>query len=112
VKRDLALFERLAPRDVMALLAQRPDDVVLVDVRMAPLGSRIPGAKHLDLGALNDAALAGWPATAELITYCACPDDASAVKAARWLKQHGRRVRVLRGGIEAWEEAGLRLEAA
>jgi rhodanese-related sulfurtransferase len=115
-RRDLALFERLAPCDVVALLEQRPGDVVLVDVRMAapgmPLGSRIPGARHLDLGALDDAALAGWPPAAELITYCACPDDASAVKAARWLKQHGRRVRVLRGGIEAWTEAGLSLETA
>ncbi len=115
VRRELRRFERLAPADVMALLQQR-GDVVLVDVRATspemPLANRIPGARHLDLGALGEAALAGWPAAGEFITYCACPDDASAVKAAQWLKQQGRRARVLRGGIEAWAEAGLALEVA
>lgn len=114
VRRELRRFERLGPADVMALLQQRPD-VVLVDVRATspemPLGSRIPGARHLDLAALGEGALAGWPSTGEFITYCACPDDASAVKAAQWLKQQGRQVRVLRGGIEAWTEAGLAVEA-
>jgi membrane protein DedA with SNARE-associated domain/rhodanese-related sulfurtransferase len=114
VRRELDRFERLGPADLMALLAER-QDVTIVDVRAAspgmPLGQRIPGARHLDLGALGEAALAGWPAAGEFITYCACPNDASAVRAALWLKQQGRQARVLRGGIEAWTEAGLALEA-
>ncbi|MBW8846231.1 MAG: VTT domain-containing protein [Burkholderiales bacterium] len=113
VRRELNRFERLGPVDVMALLQQR-QDIVLVDVRATspemPLESRLPGARHLDLGALSDAALAGWPLAGEFITYCACPNDASAVKAAQWLKQQGRQARVLRGGIEAWTQAGLALE--
>ena len=113
VRRELSRFERLGPSEVMSLL-QRGCDVVLVDVRAAspdmPLGSRIPGARHLDLGALGDAALAGWPQAGEFITYCACPNDASAVRAAQWLKQQGRQARVLRGGIDAWTQAGLALE--
>jgi membrane protein DedA with SNARE-associated domain/rhodanese-related sulfurtransferase len=113
VRRELNRFERLGPADLIALLAQR-QDITIVDVRAAspgmPLGSRIPGARHLDLGALGDAALAGWPTVGEFITYCACPNDASAVRAALWLKQQGRQARVLRGGIDAWTEAGLALE--
>ncbi len=114
LRRELDRFERLDPADVMALL-QRRGDVVLVDVRAAspgmPLDSHIPGARHLDLAALDAALLAGWPPAAEFITYCACPNDASAVKAAQWLRQQGRQARVLRGGIEAWTRAGLMLEA-
>ncbi|MFT7772961.1 VTT domain-containing protein [Roseateles sp.] len=114
VRRELNRFERLAPADVASLLRQR-QDVFLVDVRAMseamPLSNRIPGARHLDLSALGDAALDGWPLAGEYITFCACPNDASAVRAAQWLKQRGRQARVLRGGIDAWTEAGLALEA-
>lgn len=114
VKRSLQAFERVAPQEVAALLAEA-GRVVLVDVRAQAPGApaaRLPGARHLDLGALQAGALAGWPEAAEFITYCACPNDASAVKAAQWLQQQGRRARVLRGGIEAWTAAGFTLEAA
>ncbi len=110
VRRELSRLERLGPDDVLALM-QQGSNVVFVDVRGVPLGSRIPGARHLDLGALGDAALAGWPLEAEFITYCACPNDVSAARAAQWLKARGHQARVLRGGIDAWAQAGLALEA-
>ncbi|KQV60710.1 hypothetical protein ASC95_04545 [Pelomonas sp. Root1217] len=110
VRRELSRLERLGPDDVLALM-QQGSNVVFVDVRGAPLGGRIPGARHLDLGALGDAALAGWPLEAEFITYCACPNDVSAARAAQWLKARGHQARVLRGGIDAWAQAGLALEA-
>lgn len=109
VRSEMRRFERLDPAEVTALL-KRGCEVVLVDVRGLPQGERIPGARHLDLGALGEAALTGWPADAEFVTYCSCPDDASAVRAAQWLKAQGRQARVLRGGIEAWTQAGLALE--
>lgn len=115
VRRELERFERLGPVEAAALLGAG-GDVVFVDVRACspemPLQSRIPGARHLDLGALDNGALAGLPQGAEFITYCACPNDASAVRAALWLKRQGREARVLRGGIEAWILAGLALETA
>lgn len=113
VRRELERFERLGPAEALALAQQR-SDIVFVDVRACsptmPLASRIPGARHLDMGALGDAALADWPAAAVFITYCACPADASAVRAAIWLKQRGHQAQVLRGGIDAWTQAGLALE--
>ncbi|CAM3656370.1 hypothetical protein POHY109586_18545 [Polaromonas hydrogenivorans] len=44
------------------------------------------------------------------IPYCACPNDASAVKAAQSLHKRGRKAHVLNGGIEGWIQAGLPLE--
>lgn len=111
VKRELGRFERLDPAEVAALQRQGCQ-VVFVDVRGGQLASRIPGARHLDLGALGEAALAGWPPEAEFVTYCACPNDVSAARAAQWLKARGYQARVLRGGIDAWQQAGLALEAA
>lgn len=111
VRRELRRFERLDPADAMALREQGCD-IVFVDVRGGPLSARIPGARRLDLGRLDEAALAGLPPEAELVTYCACPNDVSAARAAQWLAQQGRQARVLRGGIEAWTRAGLALEAA
>lgn len=115
VRRELNRFERLGPSEVAQLL-QQGQNLVLVDVRAVspqmPLASRIPGARHLDLGSLGDTALVDWPLAGEFITYCACPNDASAVKAAQWLKQQGRQARVLRGGIDAWTQAGLALETS
>jgi len=111
VKRELNRFERLDPAEVAAL-QQQGCDVIFVDVRGGPPASRIPGARHLDLGQLGQAALAGWPLEAEFVTYCSCPNDVSAARAAQWLKAQGYQARVLRGGIDAWRQAGLALETA
>lgn len=44
----------------------------------------------------------------EVIVYCDCPDEASAARLARDLKQRGfQRVRPLAGGFEAWHAHGL-----
>ena len=42
----------------------------------------------------------------ELVLFCDCPDDASAIAAARVLLAAGLpRVRVLAGGLDAWMAA-------
>ena len=121
----LALF--LMWRYYMRRMALRADDIEHVDVdvlREALAGSNgptlidvrgaaaralddraIPGAvgielKRLpkDLGALADGR--------ELVVFCDCPDDASAIAAARVLLAAGLpRVRVLAGGLDAWRAA-------
>jgi rhodanese-related sulfurtransferase len=46
------------------------------------------------------------PRDREVITYCACPADEAAVLAARALLANGfKRVRVLKGGWNAWRAA-------
>lgn len=113
VRQTLQRLERVQPQDLAARLqAGRP--VLVVDVRACspelPLASRIPGALHLDLSSLDGQAIADWPVTAEIVTYCACPNDASAAKAAQWLIAQGRQARVLAGGIDAWSASGQALE--
>lgn len=51
------------------------------------------------------------PRDKEIITYCACPSDEAAAIAARSLMASGfKRVRVLKGGWNAWLQAGGQVE--
>jgi membrane protein DedA with SNARE-associated domain/rhodanese-related sulfurtransferase len=90
-------------------------DVFIVDVRssLATQGDpwRIPGAQHRLLEQVQN-----WvtdiPRDREVVLYCSCPNDASAVRAALVLYKRGvTRVRPLAGGIDAWRERNYPLEA-
>ncbi|RZI40303.1 sulfurtransferase [Herbaspirillum sp. HC18] len=85
---------------------------VIVDVRPlhAQREGRIPGAIPFSLEETNDLVL-DLPDDAEVIVYCACPNEASAARVAKQLMAKGyTRVRPLHGGIEAWVAAGHALE--
>jgi membrane protein DedA with SNARE-associated domain/rhodanese-related sulfurtransferase len=93
----------------MIAAGQRP---LVIDVRMASshAESRIPGALWIDSKAVESGARE-LPASDEVIVYCACPNEASAVLVARQLMNHGfSRVRALHGGIDAWTSAGYAVE--
>ena len=88
---------------------------VIVDVRSTTAQAleqrRIPGAVHVPV---QDAQrhLKELPRDREIILYCTCPNEASAAKVARLLMNAGfRRVRPLKGGLEAWIDAGYSVEA-
>jgi len=88
---------------------------MIVDVRSTTAQTlearRIPGAVNVPV---QDAArhLSELPRDREIILYCTCPNEASAAKVARLLMNNGfRRVRPLKGGLEAWIEAGHPVEA-
>jgi membrane protein DedA with SNARE-associated domain/rhodanese-related sulfurtransferase len=88
---------------------------VILDVRSATAQTlelrRIPGALHLPV---QDVArrLTELPRDREIILYCTCPNEASAAKVAKLLMQSGfQRVRPLKGGLDAWIEAGYSVEA-
>ncbi|HUL17807.1 MAG TPA: DedA family protein/thiosulfate sulfurtransferase GlpE [Steroidobacteraceae bacterium] len=88
---------------------------VIVDVRSPTAQTlelrRIPGALHLPVQEVARQ-LTGVPHDREIILYCTCPNEASAAKAARLLMNGGfQRVRPLKGGLEAWIEAGYAVEA-
>jgi membrane protein DedA with SNARE-associated domain/rhodanese-related sulfurtransferase len=86
---------------------------VILDVRspmMQKASGRIPGARPVDMTDIA-ASIAGVPTDGEIVVYCACPNEVSAVKVAEQLKRVGfKRVRPLHGGIDAWIEAGHDVE--
>jgi hypothetical protein len=64
----------------------------------------IPGALPVDLDDLESALAQFHPG--DIVVYCACPNDATAVKVAMLLSRRGiRRVRPLAGGFDAWVRA-------
>jgi len=85
----------------------------LVDVRSAlsqAATGKIPGARAIDMQNIA-AGFKGVPVDGEVIVYCACPNEATAVKVAQKLQRLGfTRIRPLHGGIDAWIEAGLEVE--
>jgi membrane protein DedA with SNARE-associated domain/rhodanese-related sulfurtransferase len=115
--RDLARLPRVQPHELVELLAQGIA-VVIVDVRAAvnglqpSLDERIPGARRIELATIETVALHDWPTNAIAVTYCACPNDASAATAAEKLIKRGFDARVLHGGIDGWMAAGYVVEAA
>jgi membrane protein DedA with SNARE-associated domain/rhodanese-related sulfurtransferase len=103
--------------EVMELneMMSRGDDPLVLDVRSRTHreldGRRIPGARGVDLDNL-EGTLADIPRDREVVVYCACPNEVTAVKVAMQLRDRGfRRVRPLTGGVEAWAAAGLTIES-
>ena len=95
-------------------MMSRGDDPLVLDVRSRTHreldGRRIPGARGVDLDDL-EGTLADVPRNREVVVYCACPNEVTAVKVAMQLRDRGfRRVRPLTGGVDAWVAAGLRIE--
>ena len=72
---------------------------------------RIPGARIVDMESL-DLVLPTIPRDRDVVVYCSCPNDASAVQVAWRLARIGhKRVRPLAGGFDAWSTAGHAVEA-
>jgi membrane protein DedA with SNARE-associated domain/rhodanese-related sulfurtransferase len=85
----------------------------IVDVR-SPLTQaatgRIPGALTIDIKNIAKG-FNGVAKDDEVIVYCACPNEATAVKVAQQLRKLGfKRIRPLHGGIDAWIGAGNEVE--
>jgi rhodanese-related sulfurtransferase len=100
--------------DELYEMMNRGDDPIVLDVRSRTHreldGRRIPGARPVDLDDL-ERTLAEIPRDRDVVVYCACPNEATAVKVAMLLRDRGiRRVRPLAGGIDAWVAAGLGIE--
>jgi len=86
----------------------------VIDVRSPmsqALTGRIPGAITVDPKKMRVELIAIEPES-EVIVYCQCPNEYTAAAVAKVLIQHGfKRVRPLLGGIDAWIEAGHKVEA-
>ena len=109
----LLRMPRASPAELCALLDGVPAALV-VDVRShnaRRLEPRIiPGSVHVPVDEV-DRHVHALPRDREIVTYCTCPNEASAAQVAKALKRHGlARVRPLKGGLDAWLAAGYRVE--
>lgn len=101
---QLAAIPHIAPQELMQALASE-NPPLLLDFRggaliaqEGPIASATP-ARLDDLPRVVSA----WPKDHDVVTLCACPQDATAVRAARLLMKRGYTcVRPLKGGYDAW----------
>lgn len=116
-QRRLAVADRAIDRVDAATLRQwlaEPDPAVLVDVRSPEIQvqeGRIPGALSVPVDASPER-FGHLARDVRIVVYCGCPNEVSAVHLVKRLRASGwLRARPLAGGVEAWREAGLPLEA-
>jgi membrane protein DedA with SNARE-associated domain/rhodanese-related sulfurtransferase len=91
-----------------------PPPPLIVDVRSptaVQLEPRcIPGSLHIPLTDVQQH-LRELPRDREIISYCTCPNEASAAQVAKILMENGfNRVRPLHGGLDAWIAAGYTVD--
>ena len=100
----LAAIPHITPAELMAAL-QSDAPPLLLDFRgeaMFTSAGPIKGATRADLADLPRA-LGDWPKHGPIVTLCACPADATAVRAAHQLTGLGyASAQPLKGGYEAW----------
>ena len=106
------IMDRISVDEVRTLIDEGRIGMV-IDVR-SPMSQeitgRIPGAVTVDPQNMKFDLVAVEPQS-EVVVYCACPNEATAVAVAKALVQHGfKRVRPLHGGIDAWIAAGNDVE--
>ncbi|HEY1393267.1 MAG TPA: DedA family protein/thiosulfate sulfurtransferase GlpE [Methylibium sp.] len=100
-----ATMARITVGELQALMRDGHDPVI-IDVR-SDAGTqvdarRIPGALLVPLERIH-ARAAELPRDREIVLYCNCPNEVSAVRAAQLLAAQGlERVRPLAGGLDAW----------
>jgi membrane protein DedA with SNARE-associated domain/rhodanese-related sulfurtransferase len=98
--------------EALAALLDGGERPLIVDVRSAASRDegRIPGAIMVQ-GDAEAPELSAHPKDALIVVYCACPNDASAVVAARQLLGRGfSNVRPLAGGFDAWVAIGREVD--
>ena len=110
--RQLQMARVSAP--ALAALLDSGERPLIVDVRSKASRDEgwIPGAVLLQ-GDAEAPELNAHPKDALIVVYCACPNDASAVMAARKLLERGfSNVRPLAGGYDAWVATGRDIDRA
>jgi len=95
-------------------LMATPPPPLIVDVRSATavqLEPRcIPGSLHIPLTDVQQH-LRDLPRDRDIISYCTCPNEASAAQVAKILMENGfKKVRPLHGGLDAWIAAGYTVD--
>jgi rhodanese-related sulfurtransferase len=111
--------EWITVEELKAKLAKN-EAVTIVDLRAVDSleqgSNMIKGAIHLRSRRLryriSFTPFKELPRNREIVTYCACPSDETAVRAVQVFQEAGfKRVRVLKGGWQAWLKAGGAVES-
>ena len=101
---QLAAIPHITPLELMqALVSEKPP--LLLDFRGAVLIAQEGPIERATPAHLDDLlrVVSPWPKDHDIVTLCACPQDATAVRAARVLMKRGyTSVRPLKGGYDAW----------
>ena len=110
---QLTTVEFVSPEELKAKIA-RNEPLVIVDLRAQSLYEQsdrtIKGSLHTKVRKVAHR-LREHSRDEEIVTYCSCPADEAAIIAARSLRNSGfKRVRVLRGGWNAWVKASGQVE--
>jgi rhodanese-related sulfurtransferase len=107
--RALAHFEALLAfetdcADVHAAIRAGHTGFVVLDVRSPELYAtgRVPTARNLPHGRINERNLASFPADTLFVVYCSGPHCNGADRAAIRLARLGRPVKKMIGGIAGW----------
>ena len=106
-------MQRLTVGELSEML-QGEQKPLILDVRssMAFQESHIPGAHSYDPHG-KDMALPAIDPQAQVVVYCACPNEVSAARIAQLLHKAGvPQVHPLLGGIDAWVDAGYQVNRA
>src|SRR5215475_3487159 len=112
-------IERITAEELKAKLAKN-EAVTIVDMRaidsFVQSADKIKGAIHMKARRLHYrlsfSPFKELPRDSEIVTYCACPSDEIAVRGAQVFMDAGfKRVRVLKGGWQAWLKAGGPVES-
>jgi len=105
------LASRITIDELRALLAGEANPL-LVDIGSHLAHQARPHIPGAALMSLDDIASGvEFPADREIVLYCACPNEASAKRAAQILLKKGfKKVRPLIGGLDAWMAAGHPVE--
>lgn len=101
--------------DELFKLMAIPPPPLIVDVRSPTAVQleprRIPGALHIPLTEVRQR-LRELPRDRDIISYCTCPNEASAAQVAKILMDNGfKKVRPLHGGLDAWVAAGYTVDS-
>ena len=99
----------ITPEELKTKIANN-EPVAIIDLRgqssFEQSDQTIKGSLHTKVRRVASR-LRDVPRDRDVITYCACPADEAATIAARMLLANGfKRVRVLKGGWNAWLQAG------
>lgn len=98
----------------------RNEPVTILDVRgssdFGNADNKIKGAIHVKVRKLQSRLglppLKNIPRDSEVVTYCACPNDESSIRAAQELINAGfKRARALKGGWVAWKKINGQVES-